>query len=176
MKAVVIPLKPHEIKQIISGEKTLILQKRIPSVSLPYKCYIYCSKDKESNLFLKQGNKFLGYKETDVSGMIVAEFICDATEQYEAEFVDGDYYESIKKVYYDEDWEDEAYTHITSNDEDNPDDCYLCKQSCMTFTEIKKYVGIGCSQNFYSLHISEPRILEEPRRFKRITRWQYISE
>lgn len=73
--------------------------------------------------------------------------------------------EQIRKSYFDDpdDWEcEEEFEYVTGNEVDNPDDCELCKQSCLTYAEIRKYVGIG-DKTFYGWHISELKIYDMPK-------------
>ena len=82
-KAVMISIKPQWCGKIASGEKTLEIRKTQPMMKPPFRCYIYCTKDRHvsfwagkrysysddhsHNLFDKCGN-----------GMVIGEFICDA--------------------------------------------------------------------------------------------------
>ena len=46
MKAVLISIRPKWCEKIISGEKTIEVRKTRPKMYRPFKCYIYCTKDK----------------------------------------------------------------------------------------------------------------------------------
>lgn len=46
-KAVLISIRPEWVEKILSGEKTLEVRKTRPKLETPFKCYIYCTKDKK---------------------------------------------------------------------------------------------------------------------------------
>ena len=45
-KAVLISIRPKWCEKIASGEKTIEVRKTRPKLHTPFKCYIYCTKDK----------------------------------------------------------------------------------------------------------------------------------
>lgn len=63
MKSVLISIKPKWCDLILSGEKTVEVRKTKPRINTPFKCYIYCTKDKSKNLQLQ--------------GKVIGEFVCD---------------------------------------------------------------------------------------------------
>lgn len=79
MKSVLISIKPVWCSKIVSGEKTLEIRKNKPKLETPFKCYIYCTKDKPDLIcnnpqlstyeYLRTGTK--------VNGTVIGEFICD---------------------------------------------------------------------------------------------------
>lgn len=46
MKSVLISIKPRWCELIARGEKTIVIRKTKPRIDTPFKCYIYCTKDK----------------------------------------------------------------------------------------------------------------------------------
>ena len=46
MKSVLISIKPKWCELIASGKKTIEVRKTRPKCDTPFKCYIYCTKDK----------------------------------------------------------------------------------------------------------------------------------
>lgn len=63
MKSVLISIKPKYCVLIVSGQKTIEVRKTKPRIDTPFKCYIYCTKDKSKNLPLQ--------------GKVIGEFVCD---------------------------------------------------------------------------------------------------
>ena len=43
-KAVLISIRPEWCEKILNGEKTVEIRKNRPSLKMPFKCYIYCTK------------------------------------------------------------------------------------------------------------------------------------
>jgi len=68
-KAVLISIKPEWCEKIANGNKTIDLRKTRPKVETPFKCYIYCTKDKHGWFdFLKKER---------LDGKVIGEFMCD---------------------------------------------------------------------------------------------------
>lgn len=65
MKSVLISIKPKWCELIASGRKTIEVRKTRPKLEAPFKCYIYCTKDKGVSFWT--GN-----------GKVIGEFVCDA--------------------------------------------------------------------------------------------------
>ena len=76
-KAVLMSIQPKWCELIACGKKTIEIRKTKPKLDVPFKVYIYCTRYEKGKLIWRQGNKFLGYKLTDVSGKIIGEFVCD---------------------------------------------------------------------------------------------------
>ena len=150
---ILISIKPNYCELIASGKKTLELRKNKPKINTPFKCYIYCTKDKHNN-----GNK---------CGKVIGEFVCDSIIEYQAEFHKGDdTYQDIQKVWIDEDYPEDGkhYQRVTANDEDEPNNCDLCLKSCLSFADIKNYIGEeSFFETFFSWHISFLKIYKEPK-------------
>lgn len=150
MRAVMISIKPQWCELIAKKQKTIEVRKTRPKIKTPFKCYIYMTK---SNL---TGDR-KAYKDR-MAGKVIGEFVCDFINKYTAEFVNGDYYEDIRQIF------DEDETIITSNEDENPNNCFLCNKSCLTFDEIKKYIGYNFHEKpFYGWHISDLVIYNEPK-------------
>ena len=72
MKSVLISIKPRWCELIANGEKTLEIRKTKPSLKTPFKCYIYCTKDKNG--------WFDFLKKVRLDGKVIGEFVCDKYE------------------------------------------------------------------------------------------------
>lgn len=167
MKSVMISIRPKWCERIASGKKTIEVRKTRPKLETPFKVYIYQTKKPVSVSFNGTGPYISEYDKTEYytiqSGRVVGEFVCDSIDKYSAEFVDDNCYEDIRYHYIDIDgYEDEII--VVSNGNDNPNDCFLCKDSCLTFNEIKSYVGINFhTKPFYGWHISDLVIYDIPK-------------
>lgn len=156
MKAILISIHPEWCAKIANGEKTIEVRKTKTKIETPFKCYIYCTKGKEVLIT----NKLVSWTKE-----VIGEFVCDRISEYRTEFYeDKNTYQEIREVWLDEDYDYpvEDYRIITTNEKENPSDCKLLKNACLTFDEVKKYVGYGDGK-FYGWHISELKIYDKPK-------------
>ena len=155
MKAVLISIQPKWVEKIASGRKTIEVRKTAPK-QVPFKCYIYCTFPKKPAYTLwlnrRTKNKFLA------DGKVIGEFICDGIAEFESEFHDDNSTEQLRRVWYDED-DGERDAELFAEDGD-PN--YLCTDACLTWDELKNYVGIG-DRTFYGWHISDLKIYDKPK-------------
>lgn len=182
MKAVLISIQPKWCGLIASGKKTVEVRKTRPKLDVPFKVYIYCTKPRhyfkiskhllvsDESLFLVNGKvkmcdgfgveyedreyKHLNYK-------VIGEFVCDEITEYEGEFYDDETQEYIKKVIHTTDWDgypEIDYNFIAENGEENS----LCKSSCLTWEELRNYMGAGIN-TFYGWHITDLVIYDKPK-------------
>ena len=180
MKAVLISIQPKWVEKIASGEKTIEVRKTMPKLETPFKCYIYATWNGNRKEILVKQNGCLfceDYRKASglqrASGKVIGEFVCDRIDEYRAEFTDLEYYDArdknvcqntIKRVEEIEDDDGVIYRYETSNEEDNPDDCVFLKKSCLTFNEIRKYIGqTFFDKPFYGWHISDLKIYDKPK-------------
>ena len=96
MKAIMLSIRPQYCKLIANGQKTIEVRKTRPKMDTPFKCYIYCTHDKEHTLFkdwidppfvVKEYNimKGKGVKNVfadnrpwgNANGKVIGEFVCD---------------------------------------------------------------------------------------------------
>ena len=74
MKSVVISIQPKWCELIASGEKTVEVRKTKPKIDTTFKCYIYCTKDK---------NGWFDFEKKErLDGKIIGEFVCDDICEY----------------------------------------------------------------------------------------------
>ena len=99
MRSVLISIKPRWCELIASGRKIVEVRKTAPKLEPPFKCYIYCTKEKP---FLVWGDVFRGNWETEIThltgysreaaekiwdifnGMMLGEFVCTRVEEFTA--------------------------------------------------------------------------------------------
>lgn len=134
MKTVLISIQPKWCELIANGKKTVEIRKTRPKIDTPFKCYIYCTKGKNTNENLWLENN--GYNRLG-NGKVIGEFICDkivflgniSTDPWE--YLMGDIHERHKKI--------------------------VTKQACLSEGELLAYGGK------YAWHISNPVIYDEPK-------------
>ena len=169
MRSVLISIQPKWCESIASGEKKIEIRKSEPKqLKPPFKAFIYCTQGKGDCLWRWNGvwydTQDPNHRPNRLDGKVIGEFICDRITEYQGEFWDDETYESIQKVVHTEDWdgypETETY-HVAENGEPN----YLCDESCLTWEELRQYVGQGIN-TFYGWHISELKIYDKPKELK----------
>lgn len=175
MSAVLISIQPKWVEKIASGEKTIEVRKSRPKLETPFKCYIYCTigNGVKGDYLVPSGIQ---------CGKVIGEFVCDEITEYRAEFTDLQYSDArhkkvcqntIKWVERDDENEETVYRYETSNEEDNPDDCKFLKKSCLTFNEVRKYIGATFfDKPFYGWHISDLKIYDKPKELDEFYVWK----
>ena len=73
MKAVMISIQPKWVEKIAKGEKTIEVRKTAPQ-EVPFKCYIYCTKEKKQDDIIWAG--IFGDR-GKWNGRVIGEFICN---------------------------------------------------------------------------------------------------
>ena len=94
MKSVLISIQPKWVELIASGKKTIEVRKSAPKLETPFKCYIYCTKDKYQHLYdlrpytndeislsLTQHNKTSLVPQNYWNGKVIGEFVCDRIQE-----------------------------------------------------------------------------------------------
>lgn len=87
MKSVLISIHPQWVEKIASGEKTIEVRKTAPK-EVPFKAYIYCTKDRKNLLPIEHGKvleKVNFWENTDAYygfGKVIGEFICNEVEEF----------------------------------------------------------------------------------------------
>lgn len=153
MKNILIAIRPQWVEKIASGQKTIEVRKTAPK-EVPFKCYIYETQGRTEAPWIDEDGHFI-YKGR---GQVIGEFICDGIAEFEGEFHDDGSTEELRRVWYDEDDGERDAELFAENGEQN----YLCTASCLTWNELKKYIGIGY-HTFYGWHISDLKIYNKPK-------------
>ena len=156
MKSVLISIRPEWIEKIASGEKTIEVRKTAPK-EVPFKAYIYCTKDKPYLYRIDDDNNFeltntlrpktyeyvKDYNEQN--GKVIGEFICDKIDEYA--FHDGlTEFNSMglpSRIY---------GSYLIFVDE--------YKSMCLSYDEVKDY---GKGKTLYGWHISDLKIYDKPK-------------
>lgn len=172
MKSVMLSIKPKYCELIAAGKKTIEVRKTRPKIETPFKCYIYCTKEKYNGRFLhtsdKNGCLLFWLNENDCTifrypentsytayvcnGKVIGEFVCD-----------------------------EIYQYTTCDAKDGVDisDGEMTRMSCLTKGEIKNYELSPGLFGVFGWHISDLVIYDEPKElneFKKYNReWWYAD-
>lgn len=182
-KAVLLSVQPKWCALIANGKKTVEVRKTRPKIETPFKCYIYQIKSKDKLLdVMKDGDndygtiyhgkpvfiKTLSPYSNGNEQKVIGEFTCDSISEYEAEFCKTDaFYQDIREIFRDADFPDDDgrrdFKVLTSNEADNPNDCDFCRSCCMTFDDVKAYIGEGFCKTFWGWHISNLKIYKKPK-------------
>ena len=136
MKSVMISIKPKWCEMIARGQKTIEVRKSSPKLEAPFRCYIYCTKDKGISFWT--GNAYADYRSHNLfdvcgNGKVIGEFVCDY----------------ILKITPD------TYGHheyCISDDDLNA--------SCLTTNDLWEY---GSGETLYGWHISDLIIYDKPK-------------
>ena len=146
MKAVMISIKPKWTEKIAKGEKTIEVRKTAPK-EVPFKAYIYCTKEKKQDDIIWAG--IFGDR-GKWNGRVIGEFICDRIEMVNAKC--SDY--GIDLFYH---------------------DCLT--NGCLTEREIEKYFNVpedrdlrAMKGNGYVWNISDLKIYDKPKELSEFSR------
>lgn len=94
MKSIMLSFKPNYIEKIFSNKKKIDVRKIKPNIEPPFKCYMYCTKNKGLNDILWTTYP-IGSIKNYSNGKIVGEFICDDIYCYNTKTADK--YSYIRK-------------------------------------------------------------------------------
>ena len=136
-KAVMISIRPKWCEKICRGEKTIEVRKTRPKLETPFKCYVYCTRDKHLAFMQNaSGTNLIACMDVDAAipvggaignGKVIGEFTCE------------DIYEI------------------------NPTKTIgagFAEDSCVSSRDIHEYLG---GQTGYGWHISDLKIYDAPR-------------
>lgn len=141
-KSVLISIQPKWIEKIAKGEKTVEVRKKKPNLETPFKCYIYCTKDK------KYGGMILGG--TNIPpieyGKVIGEFICDKIYNF-VQFGAG--------------------IMFADNELNQLEPQLIRDITCLTDKQIEDYLG---EKDGYGWHISYLKIYDKPKELSEFVR------
>ena len=164
MKALMLSIKPKYVVDILNGRKTIEIRKSIPKCDLPIDVYIYCTKDKDYDLFLENG-EYQAYfrhhrelhskrlRQEPLNGKVVARFWCDKVETIKLPYT---YFGTNKWV---------GGEHERTLQTETMDEKDLLKASCISEEENYKYLNFKHSPNCcgYAIHITKLEIFDRPK-------------
>lgn len=128
-------------------EKTIEVRKTRPKIETPFKCYIYCTKNKTI------ADEYWGNRNGHIyidNGKVIGEFVCDRIEEFDSE------------------WSERAYACAPTDipctmpmSEENA--IKICEEKgCMTLEDIIDYFGDE-EWRAYFWHISDLKIYDNPK-------------
>lgn len=156
MKSVLISIRPEWVEKIARCEKTIEVRKSAPK-EVPFKAYIYCTKDKPYLYRVDDDNNFeltntlrpktyeyvKDYNEQN--GKVIGEFVCDKIDEYA--FHEGlTEFNSMglpSRIY---------GSYLIFADD--------YKAMCLSYDEVKNY---GKHKTIYGWHISDLKIYDKPK-------------
>lgn len=141
MKSVLISIQPQWAEKIASGQKTIEVRKTAPKCEVPFKAYIYCTKEKKQDDIIWAG---VCGDRGKWNGRVIGEFVCDKVICSQA------YFDSQGK------------NHLTNV---FPDDI---KKTCLDEYDLWDYIAgkaVKANQMYdgYLWHISDLKIYDKPR-------------
>ena len=82
MKSVLLSIKPKYCELIAGGIKTIEVRKTKPKLDTPFKCYIYCTKDKNISFWTGKRYSYADDRSHNLfdvcgNGKVIGEFVCD---------------------------------------------------------------------------------------------------
>ena len=142
MKSVLISIQPKWVEKIANGEKTIEVRKTAPKCDVPFKCYIYCTKTRDNEIYKR-------YKVDDIkSGKVIGEFVCDKV------FL-------LHPYTYDGGNADRERRKLIQTFEGSSKENEILAATCLTQDEMFDYIGAG---NYgYGWHISDLKIYDKPK-------------
>lgn len=149
-KAVLISIRPKWVEKIANGEKTIEVRKTRPKLETPFKCYIYCTRDKHLAFMQNaSGTNLIACMNAETAipvggflgnGKVIGEFTCD-------QIIDA--------------WWDYVPDAITR--EVTGGNLEALDGTGMTDEELFSYVGDSMRGHCYGWHISDLRIYDAPK-------------
>lgn len=82
MTAVMISIQPKWCGLIASGKKVVEIRKTRPKIKVPFKCYIYCTKDRKQQFWTGKCYSYVDDRSHNAfdrrgNGKVIGEFVCD---------------------------------------------------------------------------------------------------
>lgn len=142
MTNVLISIQPRWCELILSGKKTVEIRKTKPNIKMPFRCYIYCTKD--NKYFLDDGKRRL-------NGKVIGEFVCTKIDRIQKRGINDNF----------------DYCYLSLNVFGNDDieiEITDIKKSCIKKDELNSY---GSNSNvLYAWHISNLVIYDKPKELR----------
>lgn len=164
-KAVLISIHPKWCELIADGEKTIEVRKTKPKLKPPFKCYIYCTKDKNNHFWTGKRYSYADDRshnafDKDGNGKVIGEFVCDRIDTID--IID-----------------DPVMTYIRVNQLNQHPDICITAETCLNINQLQRYLN---DKKGYGWHISDLKIYDEPKELSEfgLTRppqsWCYVEE
>ena len=153
MKAVLISIKPKWCELIASGKKTIEVRKTKPKLDTPFKCYIYCTKDKGISFWTGKRYAYADDRSHNLfdvcgNGKVIGEFVCDKIDYFS--FSESEWAYSVAPA------GSVMPMHETKALK------IMEEQGCLSLDDTNAYFGDE-DYTAYFWHISNPVIYDKPR-------------
>lgn len=171
MKSILMSIRPEWCKKILEGEKTIEVRKTRPLIDMPFKVYVYCTKQKltkticmhsylhknEPKACKKYGeittwcsigdvhvnsNTPWSFRSYGMHGKVIGSFVCDKIEKIDIQ------------------------AQITTTLSERWTFNGIAKQACLTAEQLKEYLN---GDTGYGYHITEPTLFEKPKELSEFT-------
>lgn len=91
MKSILISIKPKWCALIANGRKTIEVRKTRPKLEAPFKCYIYCTKDKGISFWTGKRYAYADDRSHNLfdvcgNGKVIGEFVCHTIISIKVEY------------------------------------------------------------------------------------------
>ena len=133
MKCVMLAIQPKWVAKIANGEKTIEVRKSAPK-EVPFKAYIYCTKEKKQDDIIWAG---VCGDRGKWNGRVIGEFVCDKVY-------------SIKN---------QGGRFVVANEEQSVTN-EIARQSCLYYDDMVSYFG---NKDGFGWHISDLKIYDKPK-------------
>lgn len=164
-KSVLMPISPLECELIISGKKTIIVQKTKPKIPTPFKAYIYCTLPPKEEFFWhhdEMGRKTIGEYANELLKLSNGQIVYDYGMRLACE--DGDYTKDnflCQKVIGEFTCDEiKTYPYENYNDGEHFLPFGDLEKICLDGFEIYSYLG---TKDGYGWHISNLKIYDKPK-------------
>jgi predicted transcriptional regulator len=148
-KSVLISIKPKWCELIANGKKTVEVRKTKPKLKPPFKCYIYCTKDKNNHFWTGKRYSYADDHSHNAfdkggNGKVIGEFVCDRIDTID--IID-----------------DSIMTYIRVNQLSQLSqysDVRITAETCLNIDQLQHYLD---EKEGYGWHISDLKIYDEPQ-------------
>ena len=164
-KAVMLSIRPKWCQKIASGKKTIEVRKTKPKLETPFKCYIYCTRDKHLAFMQNQtGTNLMACMDVDAAipvggaignGKIIGEFTCDWIQSFDSAYSEWAYAVAP------------SGSVMPMHETKALDLCQ--KDGCLSDDDVLSYFGDE-DWKAYFWHISDLRIYDTPRELSEFQR------
>lgn len=170
MKSIITSVSPYLCEKITSGDCKILVKKSTPK-EVPFKAYIYCTKEKPCIQKIRFGDIAISHTQISknlYNGKVIGEFICDRVDDFYCASVPYQRENNLgygqfidNGVYKVNGW----YEGIVFERNDRCIDTMLnnndLKEMCLTAQELFDYIGVG--KHLYGWHISDLKIYDKPK-------------
>ena len=135
-KSVMLSINPEHCSNIANGIKSVEIRKNKPNLPTPFKCYIYCTKNK-TKIKSSDGNNF----PAELIGKVIGEFTCNKIVETCGWRLKGETWLCAKRT---------------------PFETNLPAATCVSLEEILKYAG-NENSSLYGWQISNFVLYDRPK-------------